>query len=78
MSEMYAEAGYTIPNIVFWNVNSRHDLFHADSNRKGVQLVSGQSASTFKNLIKCVDMTPYEMMIEVLNSERYADIKVAA
>lgn len=76
VSGVYEEHGYKIPNVVFWNVNSRHDVFLADKNRKGVQLVSGQSASTFKNLIGCVDKTPVEMMYEVLNSERYQEIQI--
>lgn len=76
VSRVYEEHGYKIPNVVFWNVQSRHDIFLADKNRKGVQLVSGQSASTFKNLIGCVDKTPIEMMYEVLNSERYQPIKI--
>ena len=70
VSRVYKEHGYKIPNVVFWNVNSRHDVFLADKNRKGVQLVSGQSVSTFKNLIGCVDKTPVEMMYSVLNSDR--------
>lgn len=76
VSRVYAEHGYKIPNVVFWNVDSRHDVFLADKNRKGVQLVSGQSASTFKNLIGCVDKTPVEMMYSVLNSERYQAIQI--
>ena len=76
VSRVYEEHGYKIPNVVFWNVNSRHDIFLADKNRKGVQLVSGQSASTFKNLIGCVDKTPVEMMYSVLNSERYQAIQI--
>ena len=76
VSRVYEEHGYKIPNVVFWNVNSRHDVFLADKNRKGVQLVSGQSASTFKNLIGCVDKTPVEMMYSVLNSERYQSIQI--
>ena len=71
MKQMYADAGYEIPNIIFWNVNSRNDVFHADSNRKGVQLVSGQSASTFKQLVGSIGMTPVEMMLKVINSGRY-------
>ena len=73
---VYEEHGYKIPNVVFWNVDSRHDVFLADKDRKGVQLVSGQSASTFKNLIGCVDKTPVEMMYSVLNSERYQAIQI--
>ena len=76
VSRVYEDHGYKIPNVVFWNVNSRHDVFLADKNRKGVQLVSGQSASTFKNLVGCVDKTPVEMMYYVLNSERYQAIQI--
>ncbi len=74
VSRVYAENGYKIPNVVFWNVNSRHDVFLADKHRKGVQLVSGQSASAFKNLIGCIDKTPVEMMYDVLNGERYQKV----
>ena len=76
MSDEFERNGYHIPGIVFWNVDSRHDVFHADSNRKGVQLVGGQSASTFKNLISCIGMTPVEAMLKTLGSERYAPIGV--
>ena len=76
VSRIYEEHGYKIPNVVFWNVNSRHDIFLADAKRKGVQLVSGQSASTFKNLIGSIDKTPVEMMYEVLNGDRYDAVAV--
>ena len=71
MKDIYASNGYDIPNVVYWNVNSRHDVYHADSDRKGVQLVSGQSASTFKQLVGGIGMTPVEMMLKVLNNGRY-------
>lgn len=77
MKQTYAEAGYEIPNIIFWNVESRNDIFHADSKRKGVQLISGQSATTFKQLVGCVGLTPIEMMKKVINSRRYDYITVA-
>ena len=76
MMARFASYGYALPNIVFWNVNSRRDTFHADKNRKGVQLVSGSSAATFKHVMECVGMTPIEAMQNVINSERYAPIKV--
>ena len=76
VSRVYEQHRYKIPNVVFWNVNSRHDVFLADKNRKGVQLVSGQSANTFKNLIGCVDKTPVEMMYSILNSDRYQAIQI--
>jgi hypothetical protein len=77
MKRKYAEAGYEIPNVVFWNVDSRHDVFHADAKRKGVQLCSGQSTSTFKHLLESIGATPMEMMLKVLNDKRYEKITVA-
>ena len=76
IAHKFKKHGYEIPNIVFWNVASRNDTFHADSKRKGVQLVSGQSASTFKNLLSCIGMTPVEAMLKTINSERYETITV--
>lgn len=76
MACRYRNYGYEIPNVIFWNVNSRHDIFHADENRRGVQLCSGQSVTTFKQLMDCVDATPVEMMYRTINSERYSCIKV--
>lgn len=77
MRALYASHGYEIPNIIFWNVASRHDVFHADASRKGVQLVSGQSATTFKQLVGAIGMTPVEMMHKVIDSERYSVITIA-
>ena len=77
MEHKFEKHGYTIPNIVFWNVNSRHNVFHADATRKGVQLVSGQSITTFKQVINSIGMTPLEMMYSVIDSDRYAPITIA-
>ena len=76
MKRKYARHGYDLPNVIFWNVNSRNNVFHADSKRKGVQLVSGQSASTFKAVMDCIGMKPYEAMLKVLNSERYSAVRI--
>ena len=72
----YTKHGYSVPNIIFWNVESRHDTFHADARRKGVQVCSGQSASVFKQVMDCVGMTPVEAMCKVLCGKRYAAITV--
>lgn len=75
MSELFTENGYQIPNVVFWNVDSRHDTFLTKSEWKGVQLVSGQSASTFGNLIESFSYSPVELMEKIINSDRYKWIK---
>ena len=78
--EMYARAGYIVPVLVFWNVNSRNDVFHADQNDKGVIMVAGQSASTFENLIRCINgkkiLSARDFMNAVLNGERYQMIRL--
>ena len=77
MSRKFRKYGYQIPNIIFWNVASRHDVFHADRSRTGVQLVSGQSAAVFRQVMQCVGLNPVEAMEKIINSERYEAIAVA-
>lgn len=71
MKKKYEDAGYNIPNIVFWDVSSRHEVFHAKKDMPGVQLASGSSTSTFKNVLSCIGNTPYECMLKTLNDARY-------
>lgn len=44
----YAQAGYPMPKIVFWNVNSHQANVAASSDESDVALVSGCSPSVFK------------------------------
>ena len=76
MKARFARCGYTIPNIVFWNVRDTKDTFHVKSNYEGVQLASGSSTSVFKAILNNMDLTPYQAMVNVLNSERYNCIKL--
>ena len=76
MKKQFEDSGYEMPNIVFWNVNSRHNTYHASFDRKGVQLASGQSTTVFESLVKGISLTPYEYMLSVLNTERYERITV--
>jgi len=76
MKARYEQYGYQIPNIVFWNVNSRHDVFHADATRKGVQLISGSSVTSFKQIMDSIGLTPVEMMLKVINAKRYEPITI--
>jgi len=78
--KMFRNAGYEAPVLVFWNVNARNDVFHAAGTNEGVILVAGQSAVTFQNLIRFLNgnapITPVEQMYEVLNSERYQQVRL--
>lgn len=76
MAAKFKKHGYVIPNIIFWNVNSRHDIFHADKYRKGVQLASGQSVTVFKQILQNLGYNPVEAMENTINSERYDCITI--
>ena len=71
MRKRFADTGYEMPKLVYWNVNSRKDTFLASKNDPNAILVSGQSASTFKNLIKGIDLSAFELMVQTLNDPRY-------
>lgn len=71
MRKRFADAGYEMPKLVYWNVDSRKDTFLASKNDPNAILVSGQSASTFKNLIKGIDLSAFEIMVQTLNDPRY-------
>lgn len=69
----YADAGYTKPNIVFWNVDARGgDNLPVQAGTVGVSLVSGFSPSVFKMAVE--NKTPEEVMLDTINSERYSPI----
>lgn len=73
IAKRYAEAGYQIPRMVFWNVNSRTGTIPIIENDLGVALVSGFSTNIVK-MVMSGKTDPYECLLETLNSERYAPI----
>lgn len=73
----YNDSGYHIPNVIFWNVSANPIGFHAKQDKRGVQLVSGCSPSIFMSVMNIIGKTPYEAMLEILNSPRYDCIKIA-
>jgi hypothetical protein len=73
---MYAEAGYKMPKVVYWNIHSRQDNFPVHFDKVGTCLVSGFSPSLLTNLLSGKDMSPLSMMLTVVNSERYSVVTV--
>lgn len=65
--------GYKLPQVVFWNVNSRNRQQPVRVNDQGVILVSGCSPQIF-SMLKEGDFEPYKFMMKVLSSERYEKI----
>ena len=75
----FEEAGYELPEIVFWNVEARDTHLPVTQNEKGVKLVSGASANIFASVVSgdLKVVTPYEFMLQML--EPYAEFdKLAA
>ena len=70
MRKKWAAHGYELPRLVYWNVNARHNNFL--DNDPNVSYISGFSPSIFQQLMS--GKTGYELMMEVLTSERYAVI----
>ena len=71
--KLFAEAGYALPEIVFWNVASRNRQQPVTKNEQGVALVSGCTPRLFE-MVASGTMNPYAFMLEVVESERYAKI----
>lgn len=72
IEKMYAESGYKKPNLVFWNVQSRNSHLPVRYDEHGTAMVSGCSPVVFKTVME--GKTPYEVMLDVLNSPRYAEL----
>lgn len=76
VKRMYEGAGYKLPNLTFWNVNAENSTFLVDCNTDNVTLVSGYSVNVFRNIMRAIETSPYEMVMDVVNSERYSEIKL--
>lgn len=72
----FQEAGYKMPFLVFWNVNSRNTQQPMTMDKRGFQMVSGCSPSIFTSLLKNQAVSAYDLMLEVLNDERYSHIRI--
>lgn len=70
MKKKFASYSYTLPLLVLWNVEARNDTFLSQDEK--VLYVSGQSPSTFKNVLSCLNgKTAYDLMIETLTDKKY-------
>jgi hypothetical protein len=69
IKKKYEQSGYVMPQLVFWNVDSRNNNVPVRENENGVLLVSGSSPIVFSTVMeKC---TPIDYMKKVLSSKHY-------
>lgn len=71
IEQKYKSAGYTRPNIVFWNLNGRMGNSPVTFDQNGTAMVSGFSPSLMKSIISGKSFTPVDIMLETVNVERY-------
>ena len=72
MTEKWARAGYKMPHLIFWNVQARQNNIPM-IDHGAVSYVSGMSPSIFETIM--TGKTGYDLMMEKLNTERYACIR---
>lgn len=72
MSREYENAGYVLPQIIFWNLNS-YDNVPVAFNQQGTALVSGFSPAIMKSILAAdfEEFTPEAIMKQTIMNERY-------
>lgn len=76
-SKMFAAEAYELPKIVWWNLNARPDGLGNSPvkfDQNGTAMVSGFSPSIMKSILAAQNFTPRSIMLETVQSDRYAAI----
>ncbi len=73
MKELFAQHGYKLPEIVFWNVSARMGAIPVGRSETGAALVSGYTPAVF-DMVMSGELSPETVMEQVLSSPRYAKI----
>jgi hypothetical protein len=74
IEQMYADAGYKVPQIVYWNIQSRNGGVPVAFDAKGTALVSGFSPAIMTSLLGGDIESPQQIMDKTILSERYAPV----
>lgn len=76
IKDAYALYGYKLPGIIFWNVRGDAGKVPVTMKDFNTGLVSGYSPSILTSILKGKVITPIEIMLNTVNSERYKNIKI--
>jgi len=71
IARKYEQAGYKLPNVVFWNLNARGNNIPVDYRKDGTALVSGFSPSLMTSILGAKQFTPETIMLEAIMKDRY-------
>ena len=69
----FAEIGYKMPELIFWNVASREEKVPVTMNEEGVKLVSGGSKNIIDIVLNTESINPLDFMKKVLERYRFID-----
>ena len=75
IEQKYADAGYKVPAIVYWNIQSRGNNIPVAFDKTGTALISGFSPSILKSVVKGDITSPQGIMDETIMSPRYEAIQ---
>lgn len=73
INRMYADAGYRMPKIVFWNLRTSEG-YPCAKDEEGVAMISGYSPAILKAILSGKELsifTPYNIMLDVINIDKY-------
>ena len=76
IEKMYSDAGYNMPKVVYWNINSKSNNNPVQFDKQGTALVSGFNVNILTSLLAGDDLTPYAMMMKIINGVRYEPVTV--
>jgi hypothetical protein len=71
IKKRYADVGYKMPEIIFWNVAGRNGNIPVGKDESNVGLVSGFSPSILTTVLKGEIIDPYHLMRDTVDTEKY-------
>ena len=69
--DQYENAGYKLPQIVFWNLNARADNNPVKYDENGTCMVSGYSPAILESILTGESFDPMKVMFKTVGKERY-------
>ena len=71
IKQKYADVGYKMPEIIFWNVAGRMGNVPVNANESNVGLVSGFSPAILTTVLNGEIISPYQLMRDAVDTDKY-------
>ena len=76
IAKKWGKAGYTLPRLTFWNIDSRTGTIPLTVNRSGVALLAGYSQAIM-DMVMSRKLDPLSVLLERLDGKRYDAVRKA-